>query len=61
MKIEDNGKGFNYPKSLAESKRLGLSTIKERVAIMNGNLNIESAKQKGTKIKIDVPFCVSEN
>jgi two-component system, NarL family, sensor histidine kinase UhpB len=60
LAISDNGEGF-YPDSeiLREKKGsggLGLHTIRERVKLAKGTLNIESEKGIGTQISIVVPI-----
>ena len=52
--IEDNGKGFNSA-DLKTSKSLGLKTLRERVKILRGNIQIESKENKGTLIKAIIP------
>ncbi|MBO6605637.1 MAG: sensor histidine kinase [Psychroserpens sp.] len=49
--FKDNGVGFNVN---AKSKKsgIGLQNIKSRVAILNGQLVVESSKQLGSKFKI---------
>lgn len=56
--IEDNGIGFK--ESNIESSNMftgyGLSMMKERVLLLTGDINIESIKNKGTKIYVNVPI-----
>ena len=57
--IEDDGKGFDIAesgKSLGSSSGIGLIGINERVISMQGEINITSSLQKGTKIEIKVPL-----
>jgi signal transduction histidine kinase len=58
LRIEDNGKGFDVEqrleKALAE-KRMGLQSMKERVALLNGLLRLRSKHGKGTLISIQIP------
>ena len=58
LRIFDNGQGFDVEdvsrKGLDEFK-MGITTIKELVNIMKGNLQIISEKSQGTKIIIIVP------
>ena len=59
LRIEDNGKGFDVEPRLARSfkeKRLGLSSMEERVSLLEGTLSIKSRPSKGTKILIEVPY-----
>jgi signal transduction histidine kinase len=58
LRIEDNGKGFDVERRLARSlkeKRMGLSSMEERVSLLEGKMNIRSRPSKGTKILIEVP------
>ncbi len=51
----DNGAGFNAALT-AKIKGFGLRSISNRVKLLNGQLNIESAKGKGTSVSIDIPY-----
>jgi len=58
LRIEDNGKGFNVDQRLAaamEEKRMGLSSIKERVSLLQGKMVIQSKPEEGTLISIKFP------
>jgi two-component system sensor histidine kinase DegS len=55
VRIRDNGKGFN-PDEVDYTKHFGLKGIKERVNLMEGSIDIVSAKGRGTTICIEVPF-----
>lgn len=52
LHVSDNGKGFN-----TESKRkgIGLNSISERAAIVNGTVDIISSN-KGTEINVTIPL-----
>jgi signal transduction histidine kinase len=51
--IEDNGKGFDTLE--AEEKRtMGMNTVKSRVDYLNGKLTIDSQKDVGTTVMIDL-------
>lgn len=52
--VSDTGKGFD-PLKLDQSEGLGLKLIKERVELLGGNMEIESAVGQGTKISFKVP------
>ncbi len=54
--IEDDGRGFESEKTLNRRKGLGLIGMRERAALVGGNLQIESSKGKGTTIFVRVPF-----
>jgi len=53
--IEDNGKGI-AKKKIDDSKSFGLMGIKERVKIFKGIVKINGEINKGTKIKIEIPY-----
>lgn len=60
LMIEDNGEVFD--KSLIEeSKGNGWYNINSRLTIMNGKIDIESNKDSGTVVFIDVPLLMSVN
>lgn len=57
LQIIDEGKGFNvdnYNDPYAQ-KGIGLYSMKERAALLNGELEIESIEEVGTKIKVVIP------
>jgi two-component system, sensor histidine kinase and response regulator len=56
--ISDNGVGFNYKKvsSLNKSAGYGLFSINERIDSINGEFNIKSDTNSGTKAEIIVPY-----
>ncbi len=59
LRIEDNGKGFDLEKrsdAAFQEKRMGLRTMAERAALLNGKLKIESRSGQGTKIVVEVPY-----
>jgi len=54
--VEDNGKGFN-PKQITKTNTgMGISSIDKRVEHLDGTLTIESEKNKGTTVIIDLPL-----
>ena len=52
--VFDNGKGFNV-NSLDKSNSLGLNLIKDRVQILGGSFDIDSAIGKGSRITLSIP------
>lgn len=54
MIVTDNGKGFD-PANLSESTGLGLKLIRERVDMLGGYMQIDSAAGQGCRITIQVP------
>jgi PAS domain S-box-containing protein len=55
--VADEGAGFDPPKNLAARSDggFGLFSIHERVQLMGGQINIESATGQGTRIVIELP------
>lgn len=54
VRVKDNGIGFN-PDKVDYTKHFGLKGIKERVNLMEGNITINSAENKGTEILMEIP------
>jgi signal transduction histidine kinase len=57
--VEDNGKGFNWEgvdEQAPSLPRLGLLGIRERLALINGHLEIESKQGMGTTLIIYAPL-----
>jgi two-component system sensor histidine kinase DegS len=54
ISVDDNGKGFDVD-TLNESGSLGLKLIRERVDMLGGSFDIESAIGKGTRVVFSVP------
>jgi len=50
LKIEDNGKGFDFSEKLNDFQSLGLKTLKERIASIDGSMKVISQKGNGTSI-----------
>jgi len=57
MKITDNGKSFDVERALHgnKGKRLGLLGMRERLEMVGGNFEIESAPGKGTTVIARIP------
>src|SRR6201993_5324558 len=53
--IRDSGKGFDVEAAL-QGKGLGLTSMRERVRLMNGTFSIESKPMGGTTIHVRVPL-----
>ena len=53
--VSDSGKGFNVEAAL-QSKGLGLTSMGERVRLVNGQFNIASRAMGGTEIHVHVPL-----
>jgi signal transduction histidine kinase len=55
LAVSDNGNGFD-PGSHAERPSLGLASIRERVTLLNGEVDIDSAHGHGTTVLAWVPI-----
>jgi two-component system, NarL family, sensor kinase len=53
--VEDNGSGFD-PYNLRPDSGMGLQSVSNRVNSMNGKLVIDSAKDRGTIVTIEIPI-----
>jgi two-component system sensor histidine kinase UhpB len=57
LAVIDNGEGFDPREAIRHSQPgLGLLSIKERVELLAGTLNIESQKGRGTRVNVAVPL-----
>ncbi len=52
--VEDDGKGFNAEQAMENS--MGIKVIKERVDILGGEFNIDTAIGQGTRIGFTIPL-----
>jgi signal transduction histidine kinase len=55
LEIIDDGRGMTQEK-IDSFDSLGIIGIRERVKQYNGSLNITSAINKGTKLRIEIPY-----
>jgi len=53
--VEDRGRGFDLEES-AQGTGLGLTSMRERVRLMNGTMSIDSKPMAGTTIHVRVPL-----
>ena len=56
VELEDNGKGFNAAAGTEKSGGLGLRNIHSRVTLIGGEFLIESEKNRGTLVKVIIPY-----
>jgi two-component system sensor histidine kinase DegS len=54
LSVDDNGKGFD-PEASRKENGLGLKLIKERVELLGGNFEMDSAPGKGARAMLSVP------
>jgi signal transduction histidine kinase len=58
MIVEDNGRGFGWDHTATNTppgRRLGLLGIRERLSLVGGTLEVESAPGRGTTLFIRIP------
>ena len=51
--VEDNGRGFDLVDARGQ-RNMGMETVQSRVAYLNGSLNIESKRDLGTTVMIEL-------
>ncbi len=59
LRIEDDGKGFDLESRLEEAlneRRMGIRSMEERVALLNGMIKVQSRPMQGTKIFAEIPY-----
>ncbi len=55
LTVRDDGAGFNPRDARIRTRRLGLTSMRERAAAIGGALDIESAPGAGTTVRLRVP------
>jgi len=55
MKMQDDGVGFDLAEANRKRESFGLAGMRERVALLGGDIDIQSAPGKGTKVSIAIP------
>lgn len=62
--IKDNGMGFEMEKdknkSINRNYGFGLTSIRERIELLGGNFNVNTAPGKGTKLNMYIPLMEGE-
>lgn len=61
--VEDDGVGFDPGPTLAaaaQRRTIGLSTMKERIEMLGGRLDVESSPGKGTRVAVELPATEAE-
>ncbi|GHE23405.1 hypothetical protein GCM10017764_03730 [Sphingobacterium griseoflavum] len=53
LSVEDDGKGFSFVEAKRSSIGIGLSNIQNRVELLNGKMEVDSAPDKGASFHID--------
>lgn len=55
--VEDNGSGFNVDEVLnTNNNAIGLTTLRERVEMLGGDINIQSNLGQGARIQFSIPI-----
>jgi signal transduction histidine kinase len=54
--VTDDGVGFDLPGTLRASRRLGLTSMRERAEALGGSLRIDTAPGAGTAVTLEVPL-----
>ncbi len=55
VKVQDDGVGFDLSEASRKRGSFGLPGMRERVALLGGDIEIESAIGKGTRVEIAIP------
>lgn len=56
LSIEDRGVGFDFEAALAARRSNGLTGMRERVALLDGQLFVDTAVGQGTRILVELPL-----
>jgi len=59
--VEDNGKGFDPDHLDSKNSGMGLSSLKEMIHQLDGEINIDSSPKGGTAISVDLAFAIPQN
>jgi two-component system, NarL family, sensor histidine kinase DegS len=55
--VEDNGSGFNVDDTLkANNNTIGLASLRERIEMLGGEINIQSSLGHGTRVQFSIPI-----
>jgi len=55
LTVHDSGRGFDAVEAM-KGRGLGLTSMRERVTLVDGELSIDSQPQKGTTIRVRIPL-----
>jgi signal transduction histidine kinase len=56
LTVRDNGRGFDTGTLSESGSRLGLLSMKERVRLAKGHLEIDSTPSQGTQVCVEIPI-----
>jgi signal transduction histidine kinase len=59
LTVKDTGRGFD-PVAVRDKPGLGLSSMRERVQLVGGNLKVDSQPGRGTSVRVTIPFARTE-
>lgn len=54
LRVEDDGDGFDPEEAVTRSRRLGLTSMRERAEALGGTLEIDSEPGRGTTVDVEV-------
>lgn len=55
MQVDDDGSGFDVATVERNRGAMGLFTMRERVGLLNGSLEIVSTRDRGTSVRVRIP------
>ncbi|WP_363320069.1 ATP-binding protein [Anaeromusa sp.] len=55
IELADNGRGVNE-KQTAETERLGIQGVRERVELLGGRFTLSPASRQGTLLRVEIPL-----
>jgi signal transduction histidine kinase len=56
MQVDDDGCGFDVARSERDGPAMGLFTMRERIGLLNGTVDIASTKERGTSVRVRIPL-----
>ena len=56
IQVRDAGRGFDVARALEDSRKNGLVGMRERVAVLGGELSMESQLETGTRLTVQIPI-----
>jgi signal transduction histidine kinase len=56
MQVEDDGSGFDVDSTERKRPGMGIFTMRERVGLLNGRLEIASTRTTGTSVSVRIPL-----
>ena len=55
LEVADDGSGFDVASAMAAPGRMGLRSMKARIAAIGGELDIDSCPGRGTRVVVTLP------